>query len=112
MKTRMGFVSNSSSSSFCIIGSSTDRVINKLLKAHEIKLDSDDYEESVCGVKDVGDLQFIGAEGSCYHVGMDAEKLLETMTIPQACEYVRKAIKDKYEVDGSFKFIYGEISTG
>ena len=114
MKVRLGFVSNSSSSSFCIIGVTNSSILKKLMKAENVTVNTEDGDD-LCGVQDYKVLTFVGAEGECYYAGMEAEPLLKTMNIPQACEHVQKVIKEKLDVDvplSSIKFQYGEISTG
>lgn len=114
MKTRIGFVSNSSSSSFCLIGVDQDKILQKLMKACGVTVNSEDGDD-LCGVQDYKGVTFVGAEGECYWAGMEAEKLLKTMNIPQACEHVQKVIKEKLEIDiplNKIKFHYGEITTG
>ena len=117
MKVRMGFVSNSSTSSFCIIGVSNNSILKKLMKAEKVVTNYEEAEDDewLCGVKEYKVLTFVGSEGECYWAGMEAEPLLQTMTIPQACQHVQQVIKEKLDIDvplGSIKFIYDEISTG
>jgi hypothetical protein len=115
MKIRMGFVSNSSSSSFCIIGVDNDKILNKLMKAENVHLNYEEHDDVLCGVQNYKVLTFAGGEGECSVAGMEAESLLQTMAIPQACEHVKKEIKDKLGVIvplNKISFIYGEICTG
>ena len=116
MKIRTGFVSNSSSSSFCIIGTENANVIYKLLKAEEIDLDSDEnnyIDNGVIGGKVVNFYDGVSGEQP-YYAGVDAEPLLKETNIPQACkkfqEMVEKSLGVKIPLS-SVKFLYGEISS-
>ena len=102
MKIRLGFVSNSSSSSFCLIGlaryTSDDpiggRILAQLCKKEGIDLDSDsDSEIALCGVEKKEVLTFVGSEGECNYAGLEAEPLLKTYNIPEACKKVKDLIK-------------------
>ena len=116
MKVRTGFVSNSSTSSFCIIGvhdgwktrQSGVGIIHHLAEAAGINVDD------VYGVHEGEILDFIGSEGEIYWAGIDAEPLLQTMTIPQACQHFQDLIKNKLDIDiplEKIHFIYDRIST-
>ena len=113
MKVRNGFVSNSSTSSFCIIGvhDSWDAPewIPPLLEAVGINpLD-------VCGVQEGEILDFVGGESGVFYAGVDAEALLQTMTIPAACGLIKNLIKEKLGVDIPLEkigFYYGYVETG
>ena len=69
MKIRVGFVSNSSSSSFCILGTYDSEVLAKFKE-----LERDDIFEHYCG-EDDGDVV-----GICYSI-------LEDKTLKEAREY-------------------------
>lgn len=117
MKYRSGFVSNSSSASFCIIGINDDEeMIKKILLAENL-IDEDykaeeGYYDDYC-LSDAKTVELYGYEGDDYpcYAGIDAEKLLKTMTIPEACEHVSKEIKEKLGIDipvNKISFHYGE----
>jgi hypothetical protein len=153
MKTHNGFVSNSSSTSFCIIGVASNPTLYKLAAAEklhfkwdekqpdefenirgcehkigkndlfckicgspayiqkEIVVNYDDMPYGFCGGKVV---DFYGNGWYPSYAGIDAQKLLDKMTIPQAKEHFRKLIKEKLNIDISpamVGFMYGEVSS-
>jgi len=98
MKHRNGFVSNSSSSSFMMIGISDMEVIEDYLKKH-----SPEYAEGV----DMGDILYSisdeGINGLDLQIGYDTDELylglypneiLTTMLLPDACKKVLEMIDD------------------
>jgi len=112
MKIRNGFVSNSSSTSFCIIGTENDEDIQRLLKYFGIPND-DCFSYGNYGVstKSFPELCFYGNYnlGEAWAIGVDAESLLNTMTIPKAIEYFKNCIEEDTGIKlngGSFS--YGE----
>ena len=120
MKIRLGFVSNSSSSSFCLIGLRDSRLLGQLCKKEGIILDDDSDDDSdegsdeyLYGVEKRKVLTFVGSEGECNYAGLEAEPLLKTCNIPEACKKVRDLIKEKFDIDvplAKIGFYYGEIS--
>jgi hypothetical protein len=114
MKIRNGFVSNSSSSSFCIIGVHNEMLANDI--ADQLNIDDDWKEENLgYGVAETNDdVVFGGYDGEIYYAGFNAEPLLETMTLPQAKEKVVEMFKER-NIDvnlASIGFHYGELSSG
>ena len=106
MKIRNGFVSNSSSSSFCLIGSWVDMEEEDELykKFKEVSQDN----SSIYLMEDY--------DGMTAVFGMDAEELLQTRTLPEAKEEAEKIIKEslgdlweQYTEDYGVEFIYGEV---
>jgi len=126
MKTRTGFVSNSSSSSFCIIGTSN---WSRVLAKKEGLYKTEHYEEKVCehgrpnkktkycpqcgfefsNAEDFTypELAYGSAQGKVFsyygsedvdYAGLDAEELLKKMTIPQACKHVQEIAEKKLGV--------------
>lgn len=83
MKIRAGFVSNSSSSSFCILGVEATKEISS-----DIKWDLPKGFTSVYGISDYdGEL-----------IGMYPEGIDENMTIKQTKEYIAKTLSESYGV--------------
>lgn len=97
MKIRQGFVSNSSSSSFCILGQSFD--------THELyekfNIDEDDYEfesdveeelESIIGK--LGFCMETDYDNDIFYIGISACSLDEEKTIKQQREEILKKFND------------------
>ena len=108
MKVRNGFVTNSSSSSFCIIGVNDENLIKRMLIAEGINNENTEY-----GVLEGNLLDYYGSSGYFYNAGKTAEELLETMTIPEAVKYMQKYIKENFFIDvelDQIGFFYGEMS--
>lgn len=107
MKVRLDFVTNSSSSSFIIVGLSDSERIKQLQVAENKKEIECDY-----GV-DYGEVvNFYGYYHEPYYVGIDIENLIETMTLPQIKEYFKNLIKDKYNIEihqSEIELQYGEV---
>lgn len=98
MKLRLGFVSNSSSSSFCIIGTTNKKVISLCLEKDNIdwtNLEDTDYGYGELKTKK---LNYYGTyeDNLPYYVGLEAEKLLENKTLPEAIEYTLNYFKENY----------------
>lgn len=115
MKVRSGFVSNSSTSSFCIIGvyrgwgANATLWVQKLVEAEQVNVENYDWMEKTFKV--VG---FWGSEEPRW-AGMEAEKLLQTMTIPQARQYFHDKVLEAFGIDIPLKdieFHYDYVSTG
>ena len=114
MKVRTGFVSNSSSSSFCIIGTDNEDLIKSLALAVGLEKDEEGYYPLCFGGDTIEILTFIGSYHDIRYVGMDAEPLLKTMTIPEAKEHVAKLITEKYGIKvtpGNLRLEYGVSSS-
>ena len=158
MKTRLGFVSNSSSSSFCIIGVGGSGWVKQLAEAEglyfeafecemepetrmvrgcdcdinenkgkycpecgkKIWVEEDDegpeIEYSCCGygVCSGKIVNFYG-DYEPYYAGVDARKLLDKMSIPEAKKEFQKLIKSKYNIEiplSCIDFHYGEVGSG
>lgn len=87
MKVREGFVSNSSSSSFCIIGAPIEHI-------------SKDDAEKVKWKDKHGHADYVGE-----YIGLNAEELLMDKTIPQASEHVQRYFKETYDIDIPLEYI-------
>lgn len=116
MKVRNGFVSNSSSSSFCILGIDNSKLIKELFERDVF--DEGQYQEyhdeiyfgyGTCIGKY---LEYYG-EGLSYPIaaGLDATETLSDMSINQAKEYFTAYVKENMGIDIDPKYVnlhYGE----
>lgn len=114
MKTRIGFVSNSSSSSFLIVG--FNAYAQKGLFAQILEADgrSESDEFNLCyGREDSpSGLVYFGCDCEPSYVGIDIKELMETMTLPKIKEHFCKFIKEKFGVEVPLAAVglhYGEI---
>lgn len=113
MKTRVGFVSNSSSSSFCIIGVDDPDIAMELAKMEGL-VDPDGYTPLGHGYA-VGSVVNIYGYEKPYWAGIPAEELLKKMTIPKAIRHFKALIKEKFHITiplGDIGFYYGEAGDG
>ena len=94
MKIRRGFVSNSSSSSFCILGSEMD---------YETYSELEENEDKDLGnvLKEIG-LEIVGRYDECYsmYIGLHPEDMKDEETLLEFKNRIREGIK-------KFKEIYG-----
>jgi hypothetical protein len=100
-------VTNSSSSSFVIVGVSNDNTIEELLKAEKI-----DKPRCSYGISDGKVVNFYGDYDYVSYAGIDIEELMETMTLPQMKEQFVNQVKEKLNVDIPtylVKLYYGEV---
>ena len=107
MKIRDGFISNSSSTSFCIIG--TNWGIDELVEESGAK-----DENTYCGHCKTEHIDFYTynkLNDDDTIAGIDASPLLEKMSIPAAKKYFQKYIKEKFNITvpiEQIKFTYDE----
>jgi len=108
MKIRNGFVSNSSTASFCIVGVSSDDIINKITEADNM------FKEAYLdyGVFKTENMGYYGYGNDVEYAGLWAEKLLKDKTIPEAKDWFQNYVYDKFEIHvdkDDIEFIYGEV---
>lgn len=127
MKIRNGFVSNSSTTNFVIVGVDIDPYTTKDAHPtlqqlrHKIQPEGKDpwdlYKEHWGGWTNLGDgLAGYGWDSDIYYVGIDAlENWKNGMSFKDAFKVVKKLIKKKYDIDIPDKYfdIYnGEAGNG
>ena len=120
MKTRLGFVSNSSSSSFLCLGVEDISIIKKMLEAEDLKKNADGYyEEEGYGSLSGKTVMFYGNSGddNWYAAGLDegeVVKLLENNSLKEARLKFQKLIKNKLKIEipeNKIKLLFGESSS-
>jgi hypothetical protein len=84
MKIRFGFVSNSSSSSFLIVGTDNKSLIEKLLEKERNSIEDDNS-----GVANGDLVSFIGSDDDYHLAGMEIEGLLRK-------DFTLKELKQKF----------------
>jgi hypothetical protein len=96
MKIRHGFVSNSSSSSFCIIGTEIGPG-SRLTEALGLDL-VDGYQGHGTFASPDPELVIYGDGDGYAYIGFDAEKVLQTNTIPEAIQKLVVYVAEKYGI--------------
>lgn len=102
MKVRVGFVTNSSSTSYCIIGVEEDTIIDQIMKSLNISPNEVDVCELVVEALSELDIAYVPDCDSVYGVcaiGESPEWALESMTLPQAREAIAKRLSQAFNID-------------
>jgi hypothetical protein len=96
MKIRQGFVSNSSSSSFCIYGTEleSDDLVNAA-KTLNIKFDEDDFNEYDIGesIADMTNLEYHSISGEYFYLGRSYTSIEDDETGKQFRDSVRQSFE-------------------
>jgi hypothetical protein len=115
MKIRHGFVSNSSSSSYLIVGTIDDNTINNIIKAKKTTIEKVIEEmSSNQGIYDDGDIVFIGNDSIEYAGTELNEDEMDNLCLKIIKQNFADMLKDKYKICVPATYIhmyYGEIST-
>ena len=115
MKFRFGFVSNSSSSSYLIVGVLDDNLINKIVKAKKTTIEKViDEMSSNQGIYDDGDIVFIGNDSIQYAGAELNEYEMDNLCLKIIKQNFVDMLKDKYKICIPITYVhmyYGEIST-
>lgn len=107
MKIKLDYTTNSSSSSFLIVGVDSEYLIEQLKIA-----EGKDEIECSHGVDYGNVVNFYGSWHYSYYAGIEIDQLMETMTLPEIKNYFIYLIKEKYNIDikeYDVNLHYGEI---
>jgi hypothetical protein len=114
MKIRDGFVSNSSSSSFLIVGVTDPNIIDKIIKAKDLTRQEIE-EELNFGFYDGGDIEFLGSDEICYAGTSLDEKEMNLKPLIAIKQEFAEEIKQHYRITIPIDKIglhYGEVGSG
>lgn len=116
MKFRNGFVSNSSSSSFLIVGVSDDSLMRQIAEKDGKYFDGE-YQDVDCnyGVDSSSTINYYGSWGEPYYMGVDISDKLENQILPELRKEFQEKIKEEYGIDiplDKIKLHYGEVGDG
>jgi len=116
MKYRNGFVSNSSSSSFVIVGVSDDNIMKQIAEK-DGKFQDGEYQEINCdyGVDDTNAIDYYGSYGEPYYMGIDISEKLEKKILPEIRKEFQQKVKEEYGIEiplDKIKLHYGEVGDG
>ena len=116
MKIRQGFVSNSSSSSFVIVGVS-DKAIMREIASKDGKFLDGEYIDIDCGygIDYSNPLNYYGYYNDPYYIGLDIYKKLEEKILPNLKKELQEKLKKDYNLEVPLhliKFHYGEVGDG
>jgi len=114
MKIRDGFVSNSSSSSFLIVGTSDERLIERIIKAKDLTMEEVNDGMNF-GVYDGGDISFFGYEDPCYAGREIVEEEIDSKPLLFVKQNLVNLLDKKYKIKVPIEHIhllYGECGSG
>ena len=111
MKIKYGFVTNSSSSNFLLLGISDQK---KISQAKDLLNYDEDRDYLDHGYWEKGGFFLLGGYYEIYYAGIEPHELLETMTLPEAKKEVQKRFQELgMNVDISdIELVYGEFGEG
>ena len=115
MKMRSGFVSNSSSTSFCVIGTSSKEYVNRLADAEGFLFDASNWNLLSWGQAEGKVITFYGSDHEAYVAGIDATKVLAHRSIAEARKWFQLEIGTLLGVNiplNEIDLYYGEAGSG